>query len=149
MLLTLYPFKFLPSLSLPCHALFLNILASNVFLTNKANFTKLMFTLHEFIFVALLVYLYYYFISYPGWFHALCRKHHMTTWGKLAQTRLHSIGNWRRTVGPRGTREDQVAPIKGVKKMRRLIVEVVDRVLVGDARGDSWVSLIRLERLIY
>ena len=38
-------------------------------------------------------------------------------------------------------REDLVHPLKGAKKMGRMIVEVVDRVQVGDARGDTWFGL--------
>ena len=52
-------------------------------------------------------------------------------WGKLAQTWLHSIGDWRCMVAPGGAQEDPFPPFKGVMKMRRLIIEIVDRVPVG------------------
>ena len=32
-------------------------------------------------------------------------------------------------------------PLKGVMKMRILIANVVDKVQVGDARGDTWFGL--------
>ena len=62
-------------------------------------------------------------------------------WGKVAETRLHFIGDWRCTMAPGGAREDPVPPLKGVKEMRRLITKVVDRVHVGDASGDTLFNL--------
>ena len=44
-------------------------------------------------------------------------------------------------MAPRGAREDLVPPLKGVKKMRRMIAKEDDRVQVGDARGDTWLGL--------
>ena len=49
-------------------------------------------------------------------------------WGTLAHTWLHSIGDWRHTMTPGGSREDPVSPLKGAKKMRRLIATTVDMV---------------------
>ena len=37
-------------------------------------------------------------------------------------------------------REDPIPPRKGVKK-RKLIAEAVDRIQVGDVRGDTWFGL--------
>ena len=37
--------------------------------------------------------------------------------------------------------EDPFPPLKGAMKMRRLIVEAVERVSVADVRGDTWFGL--------
>ena len=63
------------------------------------------------------------------------------TWGKLAQTGLHSIGDWRRMVALGGAQEDPFPPLKGAMKMRRLIGEAVDRVPMEEVRGDAWFGL--------
>ena len=62
-------------------------------------------------------------------------------WGKLAQTGLHSIDDWRRMVSPRGAQEDPFPPLKGAMKMRSLIAEAVDRVPLGNVREDAWFGL--------
>ena len=62
-------------------------------------------------------------------------------WGKLAQTGLHFIGDWTRTMAPGGAREDPIPPLKGVKKMRRLIVAAVNKFVVGNERGEKWFGL--------
>ena len=63
------------------------------------------------------------------------------TWGKLAQTGLHSIGDWRRMVAPRGAQEVSFPPLKGAVKMRRLIGEAADKVPVREVRGDAGFGL--------
>ena len=40
-----------------------------------------------------------------------------------------------------GAMEYSFPPLKGVMKMRILIANVVDKVQVGDARGDTWFGL--------
>jgi hypothetical protein len=37
--------------------------------------------------------------------------------------------------------EDLFPPLKGAMKMRRLIAEAVDRVLMGEAREHAWFDL--------
>ena len=62
----------------------------------------------------------------------------------MTQTWLHSIDDWTHTVASRGAQENPFPPLKGAMKMQRLIVEVVevvDRVLMGEVRGNAWFSL--------
>ena len=47
-----------------------------------------------------------------------------------------------------GAREDPIPPLKGVKKRRRVIVEAIDRVQVGDASRDTWFNLFDEARTI-
>ena len=69
-------------------------------------------------------------------------------WRKGAQIELHSRGNWRRMVALGGAQEDPFPPLKGAMKMRRLIAEAIDRVPMGEVKGDAWFgSLMRLQRL--
>ena len=44
-------------------------------------------------------------------------------------------------AAPRGAQEDLFPPLKGVMKMRRLIAEAVDRVPMGQVRGDAWFDI--------
>ena len=62
-------------------------------------------------------------------------------WGKLAQTGLLSIDDWRRTVASGGDQEVPFPPLKGAMKMRRLIAEALDRVSMGEVREDTWFGL--------
>ena len=62
-------------------------------------------------------------------------------WGKLAQIGLHSINDWRCMVASRGAQEDPFPPLTGAMKMRRLIVEAVDRVPMGEVREHAWFGL--------
>ena len=59
----------------------------------------------------------------------------------MAQIGVHSIGDWRHMMALRGAREDPVPPLKGVKKMRRLIVAAVNKFVVGNERGEKWFGL--------
>ena len=52
-------------------------------------------------------------------------------WGKLEQTCLLSIDDWRRMVV---SGRDLFPPLKGAMKMRRLIAEAIDKVPMGEAR---------------
>ena len=63
-------------------------------------------------------------------------------WGKLVQTKLHCIGDWRRMVAPEGAQENPFPPLKGAAmKMRRLIGEAADKVPVREVRGDAGFGL--------
>ena len=53
-------------------------------------------------------------------------------WGNMVQKRFHSIGDWRHKMASIGATEDLVPYLKGVKKIRRLLAKVIDRVQVGD-----------------
>ena len=48
-----------------------------------------------------------------------------------------------------GAMEYSFPPLKGVMKMRILIANVVDKVQVGDARGDTWFGLFDEVGTIY
>ena len=62
-------------------------------------------------------------------------------WGKLAQTGLLSIDDWRCMAVSGRAQEDLFPPLKGATKMRRLIAEAVDRVSMGEAREHAWFGL--------
>ena len=62
-------------------------------------------------------------------------------WGKLAQTSLLSINDWRHMVAFGRAQEDPFPPLKGDKKMRRLIAEAVDSVPTGEVREHAWFRL--------
>jgi hypothetical protein len=65
----------------------------------------------------------------------------LVAWGKLAQTGLLSINDWRHMVVSRRAQENLFPPLKGAMKMRRLIAEVIHMVLMGEAREHAWFSL--------
>ena len=60
-----------------------------------------------------------------------------TTSLNIVQPPGHSIGDWRHMVTPGGTHEEPFPPPNGVMKMRRLIVEAIDRVPMGEMKGDA------------
>ena len=61
--------------------------------------------------------------------------------GKVGVDRAPFYRRLETHCGSGGETEDPIPLLKGVKKMRRVITGAVDRVHVGDARGDTWFDL--------
>ena len=68
--------------------------------------------------------------------------------GKVGVDRAPFYRRLETHCGSGGETEDPIPLLKGVKKMRRVITGAVDRVHVGDARGDIWLNLFDETRTV-